>query len=281
MIDKEEIIYSARKLKLDPSIVEKDYVLGWILNGIYNHSEAQNSWIFKGGTALKKCYFNDYRFSEDLDFSLAEIDYEDSSKWRALILDISDWVNEHSGIEIPEKFIEIDMYKSPQGQKMIQASLRFNGPLRRKTNLPRIKLDLCPHEKIILKPEKNPIHHPYSDSLKDIIEATCYPFDEIFAEKIRALAERSRARDLYDIIHLYQSRNRIKNKKNLLKILEEKCKHKRILLPTLETIQKHPQYNIIISEWENMLNHQLPELEPFEKYWSELPTFFQWLYDAG
>lgn len=63
MIDKEEIIYSARKLKLDPSIVEKDYVLGWILNGIYNHSEAQNSWIFKGGTALKKCYFNDYRFS--------------------------------------------------------------------------------------------------------------------------------------------------------------------------------------------------------------------------
>ena len=28
--------------------------------------------MFKGGTALKRCYFGDYRFSEDLDFTLTE-----------------------------------------------------------------------------------------------------------------------------------------------------------------------------------------------------------------
>ncbi len=28
--------------------------------------------VFKGGTALKRCYFGDYRFSEDLDFTLAD-----------------------------------------------------------------------------------------------------------------------------------------------------------------------------------------------------------------
>jgi Nucleotidyl transferase AbiEii toxin, Type IV TA system len=53
-------------------VVEKDYVLGWILAGIYGHEELAESWVFKGGTCLKKCYFETYRFSEDLDFTLRE-----------------------------------------------------------------------------------------------------------------------------------------------------------------------------------------------------------------
>jgi predicted nucleotidyltransferase component of viral defense system len=51
-------------------VVEKDYVLGWILAGMYGHEELAESWVFKGGTCLKKCYFETYRFSEDLDFTL-------------------------------------------------------------------------------------------------------------------------------------------------------------------------------------------------------------------
>lgn len=51
-------------------IIEQDYVLSWILFGISNIDKLKNSLIFKGGTALKKCYFGDYRFSQDLDFSV-------------------------------------------------------------------------------------------------------------------------------------------------------------------------------------------------------------------
>jgi hypothetical protein len=29
-----------------------------------------NQWVFKGGTCLKKCYIETYRFSEDLDFTV-------------------------------------------------------------------------------------------------------------------------------------------------------------------------------------------------------------------
>ncbi len=50
-------------------IIEKDYVLSWVLAGIHMHEATKNSWIFKGGTCLKKCYFETYRFSEDLDFT--------------------------------------------------------------------------------------------------------------------------------------------------------------------------------------------------------------------
>lgn len=66
MIEKQEISELARELSLDLHVVEKDYVLGWLLAGIAANPELSNGWIFKGGTCLKKCYFETYRFSEDL-----------------------------------------------------------------------------------------------------------------------------------------------------------------------------------------------------------------------
>ncbi len=72
VIEKQEISELARELSLDLHVVEKDYVLGWLLAGIAANPELAKSWIFKGGTCLKKCYFETYRFSEDLDFTVTE-----------------------------------------------------------------------------------------------------------------------------------------------------------------------------------------------------------------
>ena len=70
MIDRTEILELAQILGLRADIVEKDYVLGWLLAAINQHPSIKGHWIFKGGTCLKKCYFETYRFSEDLDFTL-------------------------------------------------------------------------------------------------------------------------------------------------------------------------------------------------------------------
>lgn len=51
------------------AVLERDYLLSWILAAIGRHETLREVLVFKGGTALKKCYFGDYRFSEDLDFS--------------------------------------------------------------------------------------------------------------------------------------------------------------------------------------------------------------------
>ena len=72
MIDRRELLASAGNLGLLPNVVEKDYVLGWLLAGIFQHAALKDSWVFKGGTCLKKCYFETYRFSEDLDFTLSD-----------------------------------------------------------------------------------------------------------------------------------------------------------------------------------------------------------------
>jgi predicted nucleotidyltransferase component of viral defense system len=67
VIRKQDILDRAAEWGLPPEIVEKDYVLGWLLAGFAAHGIAARSWVFKGGTCLKKCFFETYRFSEDLD----------------------------------------------------------------------------------------------------------------------------------------------------------------------------------------------------------------------
>lgn len=278
MINKSEILYLANTNNLDPSIIEKDYVLGWLLIGIYENKEVSQSWVFKGGTCLKKCFFGEYRFSEDLDFTLLDPKDANLKTLTKQFNEICIWVSENSGIDISKKSIAFELYKNLAGGTSIQGKLTFQGPLQRKTNFPKVKLDFTADEKVVIPPEGYPIYHPYSDKPEVYSKLFCYSFEEIFAEKIRALAERARPRDLYDVIHLYESRGQIRNKNKLMKSLQEKCAFKRIPLPTLDIVQKHPQQMILMSEWENMLAHQVPALKPFGYFWEKLPEVFGWLY---
>ena len=50
-----------RQPGLQSYVVERDYLLSWILAGISAVPELRETLVFKGGTALKKCYFGDYR----------------------------------------------------------------------------------------------------------------------------------------------------------------------------------------------------------------------------
>lgn len=69
MITKEKIQEIASDLGLLATTVNKDYALGWLLAGISKHPQI-SKWVFKGGTCLKKTFFDTYRFSEDLDFTV-------------------------------------------------------------------------------------------------------------------------------------------------------------------------------------------------------------------
>ena len=70
MIPSHQLLALAREWQLRPEVVEKDYVLGWVLAAFSTDPETSANWILKGGTCLKKCIVETYRFSEDLDFSL-------------------------------------------------------------------------------------------------------------------------------------------------------------------------------------------------------------------
>src|SRR5437870_9798098 len=99
VIDKREIMNLSGELGLAPNVVEKDYVLGWLLAGIAQHPELSSRWIFKGGTCLKKCFFETYRFSEDLDFTITDQDHLNIEFLTKVFAEIADWIYETAGIE--------------------------------------------------------------------------------------------------------------------------------------------------------------------------------------
>jgi len=111
MIPKSEILELATGTNLRPSVVEKDYVLGWMLAGI-NHHEIGKSWVFKGGTCLKKCYFDTYRFSEDLDFTLTDESHLDEPLLLSVFGEIGEWIYENTGIQIPANKLVFDVYSN-------------------------------------------------------------------------------------------------------------------------------------------------------------------------
>jgi predicted nucleotidyltransferase component of viral defense system len=72
MIEPKEINKVAAISRVSDRQIEKDYVLTWVLFAISKNKTLNNALVFKGGTVLKKAYFEDYRFSEDLDFTLID-----------------------------------------------------------------------------------------------------------------------------------------------------------------------------------------------------------------
>src|SRR5713226_7181874 len=97
MIERRELMELAQNLGLQPQVVEKDYVLGWLLAGIRANADLGEHWVFKGGTCLKKCYFETYRFSEDLDFTITSEAQLDQAFLIKAFGDISAWIYEEAG----------------------------------------------------------------------------------------------------------------------------------------------------------------------------------------
>lgn len=276
MIDKREIIDAATALGLNPHVIEKDYVLSWVLWGIYGHDKLAGSWIFKGGTCLKKCFFETYRFSEDLDFTLTDFSHVDATFLKTVFVEIGERIYDETGIELPTDFQHFEIYANPRGRKSCQGRIGYQGPISpRGKNMPRIKLDLTADECVVLPPVRVPVFHPYDDIPDGGIVVQSYAYEEAFAEKIRALAERTRPRDLYDVINLFRNAEARPAASVLLDVLRQKCDFKGIGLPVLNTLEQHK--SDLEGAWDAMLAHQLPALPPVERFWHELLEFFAWL----
>ncbi len=245
-----------------------------MLAGINAHPALSDTWLFKGGTCLKKCFFETYRFSEDLDFTLTDEAHLDDAFLNQTFGEIGAWIHDRTGIEVPAELQKFDIYTNPRGNKSCQGKVSYRGPVATR-DLPRIKLDLTADERIVLAPVRVPVFHPYSDAPAESFEVLAYSYEELFGEKVRALAERTRPRDLYDVVNLFRNTEARPAAAVMLDVLRQKCEFKGIGVPVLADLELHR--GELQSLWENMLAHQLPTLPPYESFWKELPAFFDWL----
>jgi predicted nucleotidyltransferase component of viral defense system len=258
---------------LREDVVEKDYVIGWVLWGIGSDPELSISWVFKGGTCLKKCFLETYRFSEDLDFTVLPGGTIRSEEVGEIMDRTLPRVAAESGIDFSvraPRFRERDVPLSTEGR------IYFRGP-RGVTTPASIKLDLNGQEKVVRPSVLRKISHPFPDSLPPPGDIRCYAFEELFAEKIRAMGERCRPRDLYDIINLFRRQDLRAAPEVMYSLLIEKCQSKGVSIPAFAALESSPYRAELESEWKNMLAHQLPALPPLDEFWAELPKLFQWL----
>jgi predicted nucleotidyltransferase component of viral defense system len=277
MITKAEILDLAGNFSLQPTTVQKDYVLGWVLRAISNHPHL-SKWVFKGGTCLKKCYFETYRFSEDLDFTVPTDQTISSEQINIYLENIVSWIEENSGLTFPRRDWKIDEYKNLRGNTSFQVKISYNGPLRgAPRSLPRIKFDITQDERLVDTPQLRKIHHSFSDEFNPVPQILSYSIDEILAEKSRALFERNgRARDVYDVINISRNFREKIDPENAKNIAIAKFKFKKLVSPTVHQILGSIDKETLKTNWEHQLAHQISNLPPVEKFIDELEDAIAW-----
>ncbi len=87
------VTLTAQRIGLLEIYVEKDYWVTYALHKIFN-SGLKEKVVFKGGTALAKCYTIIERFSEDIDMVLLRAGDETANQLKKQLKSISDLINE-------------------------------------------------------------------------------------------------------------------------------------------------------------------------------------------
>ena len=180
MLKLRDIQAIAAKNKVSDTQIEKDYVISWLLWGIAQVEFLRKNLIFKGGTVLKMTYFPEYRFSEDLDFTLLDSSLEDE-RIEAGFNEAIRLIEEENGLELKLSPIEIHVSGS------IAFYIYYVGPLGGKIESKSVKVDITRGEKMINSPVDRVVFNHYADLPSANVSLRCYPLEEVMIEKLVVL----------------------------------------------------------------------------------------------
>ena len=263
MIKPGEIQQKARAVGVRDQQIEKDYILSWILKGIAQHEQLSKIIVFKGGTVLKKIYFEDYRFSEDLDFTLIdnEISNEQIFEW---FRETFEYIKEEDNIPLEI----IDNNEHEDGG--INFYISYIGPLGGQGNNKRVKIDISRSEQLVFEPVMKNVFVGYSDMEEH--QLLCYPLEEVLVEKMRSVMQRMQARDFYDIWYLLEEHGM--DADFYLNEFEAKCKSKDLLYTDFpkKLTERLPQYK---GRWQSSMSEQIQDLPDFDQVERKVQRHFK------
>ncbi len=272
------ILEARQRLGFRWDVLERDYLLSWILAGISKVPTLRQTLVFKGGTALRKCYFGEYRFSEDLDFSTLDDDLKGEALEQLVQAACSaavELLEEYAPVEIScERYTELEPH--PRGQEAYVIRARF--PWQR-TPQTRVMVEVTVDEPILWQVENRGFIHAYEENLDSEIQV--YALEEVVAEKLRAILQyaaalrrrgwsRSRARDYYD---LWRVLGAYKNQLDLIgfdSLLHEKCAVRKVGFKDEEDFFHDMILANVASTWDQSLGLLVAGLPPFQTVIEEL-----------
>ena len=264
MILKNEISKIAEQKKVAKSTIDKDWVLGHFVDAIFSIPECRSNLVFKGGTCLRKCWFRDYRFSEDLDFTSLNSNFVFDHK---LLKKVVALVKERTGLPVHiQKLEELRFKEQLTGYSGI---IKFWGADHPRNQAPppvnrwqtSIKIEIILYEEMVFEPVVRKIHHEYSDQLSEtsISGVPCYSIQEVLAEKIRALIQRSYTapRDLYDIWYLSRNVESL-DWNDINSGFRQKMKFKGLDFFGVSQMLNEENDKRLSGAWKSSLGHQVP-----------------------
>jgi uncharacterized protein len=246
--------------------IEKDYALTWLLFSISKQSLLREMLVFKGGTALKKVWFEDYRFSEDLDFTLLDDAMADAE----IITDFErafEFARREANLTFQLPSSNIAHHDSGS----LQLYVSYVGPLKGQLGSRDVKIDITRGEIIETEVLDKSIFRAYSD-LEDDFKLLCYSLSEILIEKMAALMGRTEPRDLYDFWYLTEQEQM--DVRDVLPDFARKAANKGLSVSEFmgKALAKEARFK---KDWENKLRSQIHELPPFEAVFREAKRHFK------
>ena len=267
-----------RQLGLPSYVIERDYLLSWVLAGIAAVPELKETLVFKGGTSLKKCYFGDYRFSEDLDFSALEgVPTGDAmEKLMGLVCEAArKLLDEYADVELVcRRHLEKDPH--PGGQEAFE--IRAQLPWHTSSDIP-VKIEITVDELIAWPVERRSVMHGYGELLD--VELQIYSPTEVVAEKLRAIRQqlklleergwiRNRARDYYDLWRVLGEFGDSVDRLNFIGRLHDKCKLRNVDFEGPDDFFDSRVADDVKQGWESSLAALVPNLPAFDTVMGEL-----------
>ena len=260
MIQPREIQSIAGKEGVRDTQIEKDYVISWIIYGIANNTFLRKYLIFKGGTVLKKVYFPEYRFSEDIDFTFNGKDF-DINAIKSALNEIIEWIYEESRISLTIKD------ETQHETKNFNFYISYTGPLGGVGANKDIKVDISQDEIIYNSHEEKHIVNKYSDLEQKKYSILCYTIGEVIAEKMRSLMQRTIPRDIYDLWYLFEIEGL--DIEDYIYAFQDKAIYKGYNPKKFitEVVRKE---KIFAKQWNEQLANQVTQIPGFNQVWREL-----------
>ena len=201
---------------------------------------------------LKKVYFEDYRFSEDLDFTLLDNDISNEQ--------IFEWFDEVFEYISEEVIIPLEIIENNEHEDGgINFYISYVGPHGGLGANKKVKVDISRSEKLVFEPVLNNVFINYTDQEEH--QLLCYSLEEVLVEKLRSVMQRMQARDFYDIWYLLEIHNM--DIDFYISEFRQKCESKKIDSTEFYTKleQRLPQYK---GRWEKSMADQIQDLPDFE-----------------
>jgi predicted nucleotidyltransferase component of viral defense system len=274
MIIEAEIRRNAARAKVDPMVIDLDYSLGWFLLGLSKNEDLRNGLRFKGGTCLRKCYFPEYRFSEDLDFTMET--FLPATRLENYFQQIARWVVSQDGPNFQIEPVRLEVIDDEYGSESYQARIYYRGPLQWGGSPRTIRIDVTRHERLSLPAVRRPVNHSYSDkSYFDGAELFCYALEEVMAEKLRAVGGQRRfsvSRDLYDISNLHKAGVDLQK---VMNILPGKFQARGISLSQVSVSVLESRKSEFLQDWNRRLSYLVQmDQGDFESAWRNVIEVF-------